>query len=136
MTCPGVVVGDAGQAYEAIDVEKIHGCLDRLFAKLDASEKEGKRTCITVMRTQRSHVFFGGTATRRLWDRAGWYSSSIRRALEGFLGMRLFLVSVLVVQQLCGIPIGGPSAGPSSMPCSVNLSFRPTLGARADAVPL
>eukprot|EP00959_Pyramimonas_sp_CCMP1952_P346424 7255469-Pyramimonas_sp.AAC.1 len=82
MTCPGLVVGDAGQAYEAIAVEKIHECLDRLFAKLAESEKEGKQRCITVMRTQRSHVFFGGTTTRRLWDRTVWYSSSIRRALE------------------------------------------------------
>ena len=97
MTCPGLVVGDAGQAYEAIAVDKIHECLDRLFAKLDASEKEGKRRCVTVMRTRRSHVFFGGSSTRRLWDRTVWYTSSIRRALEGFLGTRLFLVSGLVV---------------------------------------
>ena len=63
------------------------------------------------MRTQRSHVFFGGRLDQRLWDRTVWLLGSVRRALEGFLGMRLFLICGLVVQQVRGIPIGGPLSG-------------------------
>eukprot|EP00959_Pyramimonas_sp_CCMP1952_P028918 606778-Pyramimonas_sp.AAC.1 len=63
------------------------------------------------MRTQRYHVFFGGGAGRRLWDRTVWFLKSIRRALEGFLGMILFVICGLVVQQVMGIPIGGPLSG-------------------------
>eukprot|EP00959_Pyramimonas_sp_CCMP1952_P270014 5644968-Pyramimonas_sp.AAC.1 len=60
---PGVLVGDAGQACEAIDVARILDCLDRLFSKVEAHR------CITVLRTQRSHAYFGGHINQRLWDR-------------------------------------------------------------------
>eukprot|EP00959_Pyramimonas_sp_CCMP1952_P325867 6821192-Pyramimonas_sp.AAC.1 len=103
MVSPGLVVGDAGQAYEAIALDRIYDCLDRLFDQL---EPEKKQRCVTVMRAQRSHVFFGGGADQRLWDRTVWFLKSIRRALEGFLGMRLFVICGLVVQQVRGIPIG------------------------------
>ena len=64
-----------------------------------------------MMRTQRSHVFFGGGVNQRLWDRTVWLLKSIRRALEGFLGMRLFVICGLVIQLVLGIPIGGPLSG-------------------------
>eukprot|EP00959_Pyramimonas_sp_CCMP1952_P134418 2812283-Pyramimonas_sp.AAC.1 len=63
MRLPGVLVGGAGQAYEAIDVARILDCLDRLFSKVEALR------CITVPRTQRSHAYFGGHINQRLWDR-------------------------------------------------------------------
>eukprot|EP00959_Pyramimonas_sp_CCMP1952_P396136 8299973-Pyramimonas_sp.AAC.2 len=105
MRLPGVLVGDAGQACEAIDVARILGCLDRLFSKVEAHR------CITILRTQRSHAYFGGHTNQRLWGRTVWVVRGLRRALEGFLGVRLFLVGGLVVQQLQGIPIGGPLSG-------------------------
>ena len=108
MLVPGLVVGDAGQAYEAIALDRIYACLDRLFDQL---ESEKTQRCVTVMRSQRSHVFFGGGVNQRLWDRTVWLLRSIRRALEGFLGMRLFVICGLVVQQVRGIPIGAPLSG-------------------------
>ena len=42
MVFPGLVVRDAGQAFEATAVDQTHDCLERLFAKRDASEKLGK----------------------------------------------------------------------------------------------
>ena len=37
---PGLVVGDAGQAYEAIDLDRIYTCLDRLFDQLESEKKK------------------------------------------------------------------------------------------------
>ena len=108
MSGPGVIVADAGQAYEDIPIPLIWSWLDRLFLRL---EKICKCRTVTVFRTRRSHCRLGGHCEGRIWDRVVFYFSSIKRALTGFMSMRFFRLGKICTEQKKGIPIGGPLSG-------------------------
>ena len=105
MQVPGVCVADAGQAHEAIRLERIWKAIDNLF---NSAKRRFPSRCIYVRKSRRAHVFPGGTITTKFWDRIVFLLSSLRRALTGFMGFRFFLCAGFCLTQLQGIPIGGP----------------------------
>eukprot|EP00959_Pyramimonas_sp_CCMP1952_P152345 3187421-Pyramimonas_sp.AAC.1 len=66
MHVPGVLVADAGQAYEAIRLERIWRSIDNLFKRV---RQRIPHRCISVLKSRRSHVFPGGTIVTKFWDR-------------------------------------------------------------------
>ena len=101
MQVPGVCVADAGQAYEAIRLERIWKAIDNLFNR---AKRRFPSRCISVLKSRRAHVFPGETITTKFWDRTVFLRSSLRRALTGFMGFRFFPVRRLLSHAAAGYP--------------------------------
>ena len=105
MATPGLVVADAGQAYESISSAAISSFLLRV-------EKNCKETpklkTVFVMHGQKAACGPGGSVKRKYSDRTVFWARSVLRCVYGFLGMKLYRLGDFWLRQLRGIPIGGP----------------------------
>ena len=108
MSSPGLVVGDAGQAYEALKRERITIALDFIFTE---ANKQNSTKAVYVTHEQPARVGFGGDISTPYRDRTVLLAKSVHRCILGFLGMRFFRLGAYFMLQIDGIPIGGPLSG-------------------------
>eukprot|EP00959_Pyramimonas_sp_CCMP1952_P109019 2279981-Pyramimonas_sp.AAC.1 len=113
MDVPCFSVSDAGQAHEALGSKTIRAVVDPLPHRAQA---EFKTRTLSVLRATSVQGVLGGRIGVRQWDRTICLVSSLKRAVEGFLGFRLFVFSGVALAQLPGIPIGGPLSGSAPLP--------------------
>lgn len=105
MVSPGLVVADAGQAYEDLDRAAIDSSLDYIFTE---SSRRSESQTVFVTHGRPHTAGFGGSISMSYRDRTVFLVRSINRFVQAFLGMRLFRFGKQVLLQIKGIPIGGP----------------------------
>ena len=108
MDTPGLVVADAGQAFEALDRDEIVKTLQHMTGVI--AHRSGATT-VTVMHTRQSHTFAGGTPKSGYSDRTVFKFETLMRMLYAFLAMRIYRFADAFVLLTNGIPIGGPLSG-------------------------
>jgi hypothetical protein len=113
MEKPGAVTLDAGQAFEAVDRRFVWQCLNFYFTRAGFfyPKNYGKDATLTVFNTQRCAFKLGGRVLDRTLDRTVFWLSKLYRAVEVLLRFTLFIFGNLYLEQVCGIPIGGPISG-------------------------
>ena len=104
MVTPGVLVADAGQAFEALDPSSIRKTNDVLF---DLAGSRKFCSTIQVLHGPKPQCAFGGDPKFPYRDRTICLLKSLRNMVEAFLGMTQFKLGKMVLQQISGIPIGG-----------------------------
>ena len=109
MSYPTILVADAGQAYEDLDTSAIYSAVHELFDRLPEVTKSHT---VTITDTDKGYdTRWGGDHKIPHNDRTIFSIKSMRRAVFGFLGMRIFRLGDVFLEQLQGIPIGGPLSG-------------------------
>ena len=109
MSYPTLLVADAGQAYEDLDTSAIYTAVQELFERVP---EVTKTHTVTITNTEKGYdTRWVGDYKIPHNDRTILSMSSMRRAVYGFLGMRIFRLGDVFLEQLQGIPIGGPLSG-------------------------
>ena len=108
MTTPGVVIADAGQAFETLPQSSIYAFLEKLS---EGPKRESRVQAVFVMHGPRAVCGFGGSVKRKYSDRTILLSRSVIRCFHGFMGMRYFRLGNVWLFQRKGVPIGGPLSG-------------------------
>ena len=104
MNFPGVVVADAGQAYEALSSQAIQSTNNKLFQQAKAHPH---CSSVHVMHGPKPIIGFGGCPKIAYRDRTVCLLKSIQNMIAAFLGMSQYKVGPFILQQITGIPIGG-----------------------------
>ena len=108
MQHPGLLVADAGQAYEAMRYADIIETLDKLFNAIRDS-----RSDVTVWARygRKSECGFGGKLSAKYRDRVIILPATLERFVHAYLGLKWFHGGPLMLRQMDGVPIGGPLSG-------------------------
>ena len=104
MDFPGVLVADAGQAYEALRPEVLEDSLVELF---DLVRCNPHTSTVTVLHhgTMAQAVKFGGKINERVCNGTVFKASTIERAVRNFISMRKFNIGGVFACQQSGIPL-------------------------------
>ena len=104
MNVPTLRVYDAGQAYEVIREGSISRDLNDVLAKA----RECGFSLVQVLRAVRPLVAASRNLKRNYGDRVVLTVDSIKKCVDSYLMLRVFRVGNRFVQQVSGVPIGGP----------------------------
>jgi hypothetical protein len=107
MRVPDVFVGDAGQAYEALDLNFVSSTFQALFT---AYGNTAAPSTVTVHCTQHCSGQLGGRADMPSDSQVVFRVAEIQRALVAMLCMRIYRVGNAWLRQVSGMPIGGPGS--------------------------
>ena len=110
MTHPTLYTGDAGQAYEMIKRSRINRAFTFIFKALRIKTRL-KDPKISVQHSTKAQAHFGGCVRDKLYDRSVFYATKIENAMRGLIELRKFQFGNLFLEQVSGIPIGGPVSG-------------------------
>ena len=106
MYTPGACTADAGQAFEVLEVDKVLNTTTKLFER--AGLKGGRDTTVTVI-THRTHLAHdGGRVMTHNPGRVVFWLSRLAKCTRALLAMRFYVIGNLMLEQVRGIPIGGP----------------------------
>ena len=105
MDSPGVVISDAGQAFEVVD----HNLLQTYHSKLNEIAKaRGQPNAISVLKQTKACVELGGSICQKYVDRVVFTRETLTQFVKAVLLMRFYRLSFFTAVQLSGIPTGGP----------------------------
>ena len=105
MTKPSVVIMDAGQAYETVDLPFLINSISRL---VETARRSDCPSAVWVKRQAKSCAGFGGRCKDGVVDRDVYFFDTLQQCFLCFLLMRVYVLGNLFVIQKSGVPIGGP----------------------------
>ena len=110
MKYPTLYTADAGQAYEMVKQSRINRAFNFIFKAIRIKTKL-KDPTVSVQHSTKAKARFGGCIRDKLYDRTVLFISKIENCMRGLVDLRIFQFGNLFLEQVSGIPIGGPVSG-------------------------
>ena len=110
MRHPTLYTADAGQAYEMVKQSRINRAFNFIFKALRLKTKL-KDPTMSVQHSIKAKARFGGCIRDKLFDRSVFYISKVENCMRSLVNLKIFRFGNLFLQQVSGIPIGGPVSG-------------------------
>ena len=110
MAGPTLYTADAGQAFEMIDPSRVRRAFRIIFKNIKCLTGRSDPT-LSCLHTSKSKVRFGGWIRVTLFDRSVFYLSKVSSCMQSLLKLRWYRFGDLFLEQVSGIPIGGPVSG-------------------------
>ena len=110
MAHPTLYTADAGQAYEMVKQSRINRAFTFIFKALRIKTKL-KDPTISVQHSTKAKARFGDYIRDKLFERSVFYISKVENCMRGMVKLRKFQFGNLFLEQVSGIPIGGPVSG-------------------------
>ena len=108
MSSPGIVVADAGQAFEALSSVSIQSGIQHVF---DLAAADSSFSTLQVLHGQGCSVAKGGCPKTSYRDRIIVRLATLKKAVHSFLGLKYFRIGDQLMFQVDGVPIGGNFSG-------------------------
>ena len=102
---PGLLVVDAGQAFEALKPSAIQAACDALFAGARRIAPSGT---ISIAKSKKMEVVAGGSISVKYRDRYVFTLETLYKILQAYLLLSYYCNGDISFYQLTSIPIGGP----------------------------